>query len=169
MMLILARNGLPSSEKKSSSSLSDSMMPSKMNVPQTKRTPGGTHWSPFFCGVMKYATRWVMRRTSSAGAAGSFVPSGVGTVTSNQRSSESLVVPVPRNCDEAPPLWSPPERWAENVTRKVSGLNCTLTVFSLLISLGLRSLSHSISRNSALVMLGGAGMACLYCSNRKVS
>ena len=42
LRVTLARRGRPSGEKNSSDSSSDSMMPSNWNVPQMKRTPGGT-------------------------------------------------------------------------------------------------------------------------------
>ena len=41
---MLARSGLPSGEKNSSVSSSDSMMPSNWNEPQTKRTAGGMNF-----------------------------------------------------------------------------------------------------------------------------
>ena len=52
---MLARSGLPSGEKNSSDSSSDSMMPSNWNEPQTKRTAGGTmlSFARRSCGVMK--------------------------------------------------------------------------------------------------------------------
>ena len=54
--LTLARSGLPSGEKNSSDSSIPSTMPSNLNEPHTKRTPGGAFLvgsASESCGVMK--------------------------------------------------------------------------------------------------------------------
>src|SRR5712671_4111020 len=69
--VIAARSGLPSGEKNSSDCSKPSTMPSKMNEPHRKRTPGGASFlgsASDFCGVMKKMTFWVSRRTSSTGS-----------------------------------------------------------------------------------------------------
>ncbi len=98
----LARSGLPASEKNSRLSLIDSTTPSNRNVPHRKRMPGGTNLSASSegSGLMKFTTFSVSRRTSSSSPAGR---SGAGAVTSNHRSSVSLVVPEPTNCTADPP------------------------------------------------------------------
>src|SRR5215510_13441527 len=130
---MVARSGLPSCEKNSSDSSSESIRPSNWNEPHKKRTPGGMSLvgsCVSFCGVMKKTTFCVSLRTSSTDSS----PSGIGALTSNQSCKLSLVVPAPTNWRPAEPLfWSPeppPDGvaiWLAKLSLSASGLNCTVT------------------------------------------
>src|SRR5262249_40731553 len=152
--VMLARRGLPSFEKNSSDSSSESINPSNWKEPQINRTAGGTNLSPSCTGVMKYAPFCVSLRTSVS----CVCPSGNGAVTSNHSCKESLVVPAPTNCRAGAPRWSPaPEgvcSWLAKLTLRVSGLNCTLTLRSALISLRNSASSWRSSAFSSFIASG---------------